>query len=285
MYQDLTEEIVRRGLKVYGIEIFEGGKVAFKRQFAPDVRYPIYSAVKSFTSTAAGLAVQEGKLSIEDGLGALLPGRYLNGLPEEVKTAVDRLPLRRLLTMSVPGFPFRPEGEDWLWWALRCGAGYDSPEVFSYSNVPAYLVGVAVAEAVGEHLIDYLTPRLFEPLGIDKPEFSNDPQGRFYGATGMKLTVHELSLLGQLYLQDGVFNGHRLLTEEWVRMATSCQITGKDGGYGYFFWVDADSFSISGKWGQKCLVYPDKGRMVTWMGDLPERSGEMLRLVREWMER
>lgn len=187
--------------------------------------------------------------------------------------------------MSVPEFPFRPEGEDWLWWALRCGAGYDSPEVFSYSNVPAYLVGVAVAEAVGEHLIDYLTPRLFEPLGIDKPEFSNDPQGRFYGATGMKLTVHELSLLGQLYLQDGVFNGHRLLTEEWVRMATSCQITGKDGGYGYFFWVDADSFSISGKWGQKCLVYPDKGWMVTWMGDLPERSGEMLRLVREWMEK
>lgn len=285
MYQDLTEEIVRRGLQVYGIEIFEGGKVTFKCQFAPDVRYPIYSAVKSFTSTAAGLAVQEGKLSIEDGLGALLPGRYLDGLPEEVKTAVDRLPLRRLLTMSVPGFPFRPEGEDWLWWALRCGAGYDSPEVFSYSNVPAYLVGVAVAEAVGEHLIDYLMSRLFEPLGIDKPEFSNDPQGRFYGATGMKLTVHELSLLGQLYLQDGVFNGHRLLTEEWVRMATSCQITGKDGGYGYFFWVDADSFSISGKWGQKCLVYPDKGRMVTWMGDLPERSGEMLRLVRKWMEK
>ena len=285
MYQDLIEEIVRRGLKVYGIEIFEGGKVAFKQQFAPDVRYPIYSAAKSFTSTAVGLAVQEGKLSIEDSLGALLPGRYLDGLPEEVKTAVDRLPLRRFLTMSVPGFPFRPEGEDWLWWALRCGAGYDSPEVFSYSNVPAYLVGIAVAEAVDEHLIDYLTPRLFEPLGIDKPEFSNDPQGRFYGATGMKLTVHELSLLGQLYLQDGIFNGHRLLTEEWVRMATSCQITGKDGGYGYFFWVDADSFSISGKWGQKCLVYPDKGRMVTWMGDLPERSGEMLRLVREWMER
>ena len=285
MYQDLGAEIIKRDLKVYGIEIFEGGKVVFKQQFAPDVRYPIYSAAKSFTSTAVGLAVQEGKLSVEDSLGTLLPGRYLEGLPERVKGAIDRLPLRRLLTMSVPGFPFRPEGEDWLWWALRCGAGYDSPEEFSYSNVPAYLVGIAVAEAVGEHLIDYLTPRLFEPLGIDKPEFSNDPQGRFYGATGMKLTVHELSLLGQLYLQGGVFAGHRLLAEDWVRMATSCQITGKDGGYGYFFWVDKDSFSISGKWGQKCLVYPGKGRMVTWLGDLLERSGEMLRLVREWMER
>lgn len=285
MYQDLAAEIIKRDLKVYGIEIFEGGKVVFKHQFAPDVRYPIYSAVKSFTSTATGLAVQQGKLSVEDSLGALLPGRYLNGLPEEVRTAVDRLPLRRLLTMSVPGFPFRPEGEDWLRWALNCGAGYDSPEVFSYSNVPAYLVGVAVAEAVGEHLIDYLTPRLFEPLGIERPEFSNDPQGRFYGATGMKLTVHELSRLGQLYLQGGVFAGQRILSENWVRTATSCQIRGKDGGYGYFLWIDKDGFSISGKWGQKCLVYPGKGKMVTWMADLPERSGEMLRLVREWMER
>lgn len=285
MYQDLAEEIVKRDLKIYGMEVFADGKVVYSRQFAPDVRYPIYSAVKSFTSTAVGLAAQQGKLSVEDSLGRLLPGRYLEGLPEKVRTAVDHLPLRRLLTMSVPGFPFRPEGEDWLRWALNCGAGYDSPEVFSYSNVPAYLVGVAVAEAVGEHLIDYLMPRLFEPLGIELPEFSNDPQGRFYGATGMKLTVHELSLLGQLYLQGGVFAGQRILPENWVRMATSCQITGKDGGYGYFFWADKDSFSISGKWGQKCLVYPEKGQMVTWMADLPERSGEMLRLVRGWMER
>lgn len=283
LFERLAWEIETRGLEVYGIEVFEKGKIVYRRQFAPDVRYPIYSATKSFTSTAVGLAVQEGKLSVEDSLGELLPGKYMQGLPEGVKCAVDHLPLGRLLTMSVPGFPFRPEGEDWLRQALTCGAGFDREEVFSYSNVPAYLAGVAVSEAVGEHLMEYLTPRLFAPLGIERPEYADDPQGRFYGATGMKLTVHELSRLGQLYMQGGVFDGQRLLSEDWVRAATSRQIANKEGGYGYFFWVDADGFSISGKWGQKCLCCPARQRMITWLGNMPERSGEMLRLVREWM--
>ena len=283
MVQNLAEEIIARGLDVYGIEMFEKGEVVFRKQFAPDERYPIYSATKSFTSTAVGLAVGEGKLSIEDSLGSRLPGRYFEGLPVTVRMALEQLSIRRLLMMSVPGFPFRPEGEDWLWWAMRCGAGVDSKEVFSYSNVPAYLVGVVVSEAVGEHLIGYLTPRLFEPLGIERVEFANDPQGRFYGATGMKLTVNELSRLGQLYLQNGVFNGQRLLSEDWVRAATSRQIANKDGGYGYFFWVEEDGFSISGKWGQKCLVCPARQRMITWLGNMPERSGEMLKLARERM--
>lgn len=78
---------------------------------------------------------------------------------------------------------------------------------FDYSNIPAYLVGVAVAKALGVHLYDYLEERLFDPLGIVKPTYQNCPSGYFYGASGMFLTVPELAKIGQLCLKKVCLRG------------------------------------------------------------------------------
>ncbi len=283
MYEKLIRRLVSERYDVYGLEIRQGGGFLFRWHPEPDIRYPVYSATKSVTSLGAGFAVSEGKMSVEAPLSEYLPRAYLDRMEPEKRAAFLPLPVKRFLCMSVPGYPFRPEGEDWLDFALGCPIRPEEA-VFSYSNIPAYLVGIAVERAVGEKMGDYLRPRLFEPLWIDAPVLQADPQGRFYGATGMQLTVEELSRIGQVYLEGGCYRGRRLLPESWIKEAVSCQISNREGGYGYFVWVQENSFSISGKWGQKCILYPERGLSVSWLGNMPERSREMERVVRAYME-
>lgn len=279
----LIKETEKNNLNVHGIEIFQNNNIIFRYMRNKDIRYPIYSATKSFTATAVGIAVNEGIFSIDDPLCEYLETRYLQNIPANLKQDFCQIPVKRFLTMSVNGYPFRPSGDDWLETVLRTSTNY-SETSFSYTNVSAYLVGVACENAVGGNLAGYLKSRLFEPLGIENPAFQYDPQGRFYGATGMYLTVHELSLLGQLYMQKGVFNNNRILSENWTDEATKLQIDNPDGGYGYFFWRNGDHFSISGKWGQKCLIYPHKKLIITYLGDMPETSGKMQSIAEDFAE-
>lgn len=301
MYTRLIEKIQTNGYQVHGIEIFRDGELVFTHHFAPDIRYPIYSATKAFTSTAVGLAVAEGKLSVDDPFSAYLEQKYVQYVPTKQREVFAKLPIRRFLTMSVPGYPFRPEGADWLQFALECPVDYEAAPVFDYSNIPAYLAGVAVEHAVGEHLGDYLKSRLFEPLGIQNPVYQKCPTGHFYGASGMELTVHELSLLGQLYLQKGQFQGQQILPEWWVKEATSVQQQNREGGYGYYFWKYGKGYRISGKWGQRCLIFPAQADgqeavtdgaenqcsgvplMITYLSNMQSGSGKVAELIEKYI--
>ncbi|MBQ7433379.1 MAG: serine hydrolase [Lachnospiraceae bacterium] len=288
----LIHTLEEQKFPVHGIEVFQDGTVIEKHHFQADIRYPVYSATKSVTSTAVGLAVAEGKMQLQDPLAAYLPSSALAQTPRSQREAFEQLPITRFLTMSIPGYPFRPEGTNYLAYALSCPVDYNAPAEFAYSNIPAYLVGVAVTNAVGMHLADYLQPRLFAPLGIQDPVWQDSPEGYFYGASGMQLTVHELSLLGQLYLQQGNWQGTQILSREWVREATRCQIANREGGYGYYFWRYGAGYRISGKWGQRCLIFPKGSRctdgsvyahdlMITYLSDMPQGSEQVSQVVEE----
>ncbi|MCM1507993.1 MAG: beta-lactamase family protein [Ruminococcus flavefaciens] len=274
IFSDFIQEIEKNNLNLHGIEIFKDSDIIFRHMWNDDIRYPIYSATKSFTSTAVGIATDEGKISVDAPLSEYLEKKYLQNMNDDLRRDFCRLTVKRFLTMSVNGYPFRPSGKDWLETVLQTNAEYLKTS-FSYTNVSAYLVGVACENATGESMKEYLKTRLFEPLGIENPTSQCDPQGRFYGATGMYLTIHELSLLGQLYLKKGILCNKRILSEKWIDEATKLHINNIDGGYGYFFWVNGDHFSIIGKWGQKCLIYPQKNLMITYLGDMPESSEKM----------
>lgn len=281
MLQELRNLFETGGYAVYGLLVQEEGETVLALGDCT-ARHPVYSATKSFTATAAGMLQDAGKWSVDDPLAAYLPREAVEGMPPGKREAFRLLPISRFLTMSVPGYPFRPEGEDWLAFALSCPADYTCPPAFSYSNIPAYLVGLAAGNAAGEPLSDYLRRELLVPLGIESPVFRTDPQGRFYGATGMELSVEELSRLGRLYMQDGLWNGKRLFSGSWAEAAVRPQIdAGKGQGYGYFFWTGLRDFSVSGKWGQKCLVYPGRKLIISWEGEMPETSGRFERAVRQ----
>ena len=272
----------REGLLPFGAEVRRNGEVTECWEQTPGRRYPVYSATKSFTSTAVGLAVDEGKMDLEDPLEKFF-SQELDRAGGAAGDQWRQVTIRRLLTMTVPGLPFRPSGEDWLMDCFSRTFDVGEGSGFSYSNLPAYLAGVAVERAVGEHTADYLERKLFAPLEIPRPPMRFCPKGHFYGATGMELTAHELGTLGQLYLNQGMWNKTRILSEMWSREAVRRQVPNQEGGYGYFFWVRPDGgFTIRGKWGQICYVFPEAHTVVSWVSHLPEeercrREEELLR--------
>lgn len=278
-FKELVKTIEQNHWPVYGLEIRKNGELLHAYGDTKDTRYPIYSATKSFVSTAAGIAVKEGKFSIKESIYNYLKSEVPVYATMAQKETLKKLTVERLITMSVKGYPFRPEGEDWISYSLLYPIeGVDTPE-FNYSNIPAYLVGAALEKAVGEHLADYLTPRLFEPLGIVKPVYTNCPAGHFYGASGMELTVEELGKLGGLYLNGGIWNGERILTECWVKEATSVKTPCREGGYGYFIWKYKDGFRITGKWGKRCFVFPKTGITATYLSDMQNNSEDLTETV------
>lgn len=273
-------DIVRHHWPVFGVEVYEDGQLTHAWGDTVTNRYPIYSATKTITSIGVGLAVDDGRLDLHAPLAQYLPGSVIHHLSPAQQELYQQLTVRRLLTMSVAGYPFRPEGESWLRSVLELPLPRAAEPVFDYSNVCAYLAGVAATCALGEDLYAVLDRRVFRPLGIIDPPFERCPDGYFYGASKMALTVNELSRIGRLLAQGGTFDGQHILSAEYVQAATSVQQMNREGGYGYFVWKYRSGFSINGKWGQKCYVLPSEQKMITFLAHMEEGSNAL----RESME-
>lgn len=268
-FDALVREIGQHGWRVHGLEVYRDGALVHRWGDTETDRYPIYSATKTITGLAVGMAQDDGRLSIDDPVLRYLPAEAVRAMSPTQREAYAPITLRRLMSMSVAGYPFRPEGAHWLDMALAVPLMHTEERVFDYSNIPAYLAGAAASVALDEPLDAYLKRRLFAPLGIIDPPCGHCPDGYFYGASQMALTVNELSRIGRLLADGGVYDGQRLLSDAFVREATSVQQMNREGGYGLFLWKYRDGFSINGKWGQKCYVLPAARTIVTFLADLP----------------
>lgn len=280
-FQGFVDVIKEKKLEVYGAQVFHKDKIVGSWQEEPMLRHPIYSATKSIVSLAVGMARDDGKFDTDATIYEYLKSEVPVYASSKQVEILKKISVKRLLTMSVQGYPFRPEGDNWLEFSLLYPLEKVEEPVFDYSNIPAYLVGVAVAKALGVHLYDYLEERLFNPLGIVEPSFQNCPSGYFYGASGMFLTVPELAKIGQLCLQKGVFEGQRLVSETYIDEATSIQQLNREGGYGYFFWKYKEGYRISGKWGQRSFVFPEKDMVITYLSN--NGSGEVTEAMEKFI--
>lgn len=281
-FQGFVDVVKQNRWELHGIEVFQDGQVVEQYQ-GKTGRHPVYSATKSVTSLAVGMAVEDGKFDIHAPLYEYLKSDVPAYASAEQLENLKKITIQRLLTMSVKGYPFRPEGDNWLEYSLMYPLQNVEEQEFDYSNISAYLVGVAAAKALNRHLYDYLEERLFEPLEIQKPEYQNCPSGYFYGASGMYLTVQELSKIGQVCLQKGIYKGQRIVSEEYLAEATGVQLKNKEGGYGYYFWKYKDGYRISGKWGQRCLIFPERELMVTYLSNMEHGSEKLAKAVEEWI--
>lgn len=271
-HSGFVNEIQENGWPVHGLELWVNGKLADSFGDTQNTRYPIYSVTKSMVSIAVGMASEDGFLNIDDCVLQYLPAKYIQAMKAGQREAFEHISIQRLMTMSVDGFPFRLSGSDWLDEALSIPLSHPNTRTFSYSNVPAYLVGVAVSFAVDERLDRYLDRKLFAPLGISGPPCQFSPEGFFYGASGMKLTVHELSRIGLMLSNEGKYAQKQIVSPAYVKEATSVQQMNREGGYGFFFWKYRDGFSLNGKWGQKCYVLPARQLVITFLSNMEEGS-------------
>lgn len=280
MYDVIFDMLAEKGLDIHAAEVIHGDNVVLHKRFGEDTRYPVYSAAKSITSAAFSLACDDGLISPDSKLSDFIEKKYHGLMSESFK----ELPVRRFLTMTAGKYPFRPSGNNWLEAILWLDADH-SDTGYHYSNIPAYLVSTAVENAVGGSLIRFLDKRLFSPLGISTPPFEISPEGHFYGATGMKLSVHELALFGMLYLYGGSFGKQHIISKASVIEATYPHVRTDSGdSYGYFFRIADDHFSAVGKWGQRCMVYPEKKLVIAYLSHQPERSDELYSVFKSYAE-
>ena len=274
MKNHLNKLLELKGLDIHAAEVLKDGCVLLHHCPDGDKRYPVYSVTKSVTSAAFALACDDALLSPETPLYKFLD----TDIP--VTDAFKALTFSRFLTMTAGEYPFRLQGDNWLRFILSLDTDY-SDTGYHYSNIPAYLVGRAVENAVGGDLMGYLDKRLFSPLVIEKPAYLTCPEGHFYGATGMELTVHELAQLGQLYLDKGYCKGKSLISEGSVCEALTPRIITPSGDhYGYFFRIAEDHFSMVGKWGQRCMIYPESGLVIAYLSDVREHSDQLYELMK-----
>lgn len=259
-------------LRVLGVKITQHGKVLDEAYWDDNCRRNVYSASKSFTSAAVGIAVREGLLRLDEKLTEAFPDE----LPDEVPENLARAEVRDLLTMCLGQAsgnlmgaqrPLIPE-ENWVRLSLSLPFAYKPGTHFVYNNVGPYLAGILVQRRAGCDLVSYLMPRLFEPLGIRRPIWEEDPMRNTFGAGGLFLSLSELDRLGLLYLQNGNWNGRQLIPEEWVRESLSVQAENGRYGYGYLFWAGPHgSFRADGKYSQLSIIMRDKDAVVTTMAE------------------
>ncbi len=284
-FQGFVDVVKKNNWEFYGIEVFRNGRNIEIYSENPIQRKPIYSATKSITSLAVGMARDEGKFDINTSIYEYLKSEVPTYVSQKQIDTLKQITVKRLLTMSVQGYPFRPQGNNWLEYSLTYPIENVEDKGFDYSNIQAYLVGVAVSKALGKHLYDYLEERLFQPLGITQPIYQNCPSGYFYGASGMQLTVSELGKIGRLCLQQGIYNGQRLVSAEYISEATSTQQLNREGGYGYYFWKYQDGYRISGKWGQRSFVFPESDMVITYLANMEHGSGLLTEAMEEYILR
>lgn len=275
-FDAFVADIEKNAWKVHGVEVYENGKLTYSYGDTVDNIYDIYSATKTILSIAVGIAYDRRLIDLNESVLRYLPVKKVASMSLSQKETFEKITIHRLLTMSVGDFPFRPEGNSYLDFSLACVVKKPEERVFHYSNISAYLVGVALTEAFQADLGKVIEESILKPLGITKYEYGRCPEGYFYGASQMKLTVHELSQVGLLLCNKGMYDGKRILSEEYVQKATSVQQMNREGGYGYLIWKYRDGFSINGKWGQKCYCLPNQGIMVTYLSHIEDNSHDLL---------
>lgn len=275
-FDAFIHDIASNHWQVHGVEVYCDGQLTYSFGDTCNTRYPIYSATKSLLSVAVGIAWDQGKLDLQKSILDYLPERAVVQMVQSQRDAYRKITLHRLLTMSVAGFPFRPEGDSYLRFSLDCPIPAPESPQFHYSNIPAYLMGVALTEALQEDAWAFINRNILDPLHITGAEYTRCPDGYFYGASGMKLSVNDVSRIGLLLYNGGIFEGNRIVSEDYLKRATSVQQTNREGGYGYFFWKYRDGFCISGKWKQRCYILPKQKRMITFLSDIPDDSDHLI---------
>jgi len=236
--------------------------------YGPEIPHVMHSLSKSFTSTAIGFAVDEGLLSLNDLVISFFPGEA----PAEPGWQWKEMRIKDLLTMNTGHIkePWSRESENWVKAFLESEVELMPGTHFKYNSMASYMLSAILQKVTGKALVDFLEPRLFQPLQIKKPHWDTCPMGINTGGWGMRVVTEDIAKLGQLYLQKGVWEGKQLLSEEWVQMATSKQVSNGSNpendwaqGYGFQFWMCRHNcYRGDGAMGQFCIVIPEHEAVV-----------------------
>lgn len=266
------------------------GKVICECNFAP---YPkgmwhiTHSMCKSITGMAIGMLIEEEKLKLDENIYDIFPD-HINAFSKIFRPVIT---VENLLTMT-SGVTFNESGivsgNDWLGSFLNASVNGKPGTEFQYNSLNTYVLSAIVTKRTGETLTEYLTPRLFDPLGITKYYWETCPKGITKGGWGLFLCAEDMAKLGQLYLQRGKWNGQQLVSEYWIEISTARHLKTQNDtyGYGYQLWMEQrpGSFEYNGMLGQNVIIYPDMDMVLVTNAGNKEMFQDciMLNIIRKY---
>lgn len=266
-----------QGVEAHSLMVLRHGHVIAAGWWAPYAEerpHALYSLSKTFTATALGLAAGEGLVGLDEPVISYFP---------ELGGEITDPRARAILVRHVAAMASGHLDETWSRAVARDPANpvrgfllwppdQDPGSVFAYNQSASYTLAAIVQRRAGQTLTRYLESRLLAPLGAGPVRSEQHPAGQDLGFSGMYATTGTIARLGQLYLQRGVWDGARLLTEDWVAAATSVQIPTKGHvlasspdwgwGYGYQIWMSRQGYRFDGAHGQFCIVLPEQDAVI-----------------------
>lgn len=290
---DFLDAIPASGNEFHSFMILRHGKLIAQgwwNPYRPDLKHTMYSVSKSFTATAVGFAIAEKKLSLDDKVISFFPKEEM---PDTVSPYLGSLRVRDLLSMSV-GMPKDPTGdvvqnEDWIKAFLKTPIAYEPGTKFLYNSAGTFMLSAIVQKVTGEKVLDYLKPRLFDPLGIEGIDWETNLQGINTGGWGLRLKTEDMAKFGQLFLQKGSWKGKQILPQSWIDAASTKKIdqdptapqAKKDSsdwlqGYCYQMWRSRNnSYRGDGAFGQYILVLPDQDAVIVITSETKNMQSEL----------
>ncbi len=258
--------------------------------YRPDLKHTLYSCSKSFTATAIGFALQEKLISLDDKVIAFFP----KDVPDTISDWLGELTIKDVLMMSDgqdpdPSFMVAARDSNWIKGFLSTPIVNEPGTKFLYNSLGTYMLSAIVQKVTNQKTIDYLKPRLFEPLGITGIDWETDTKGINTGGWGLRLKTEDMAKFAELFLQKGNWNGRQILPASWVEEASTMKImqdpnapqSKKDSsdwlqGYCYQMWrCRHNAYRGDGAFGQFMIVMPDQDAALAITAETPDMQEEI----------
>lgn len=265
---EFLAQIDRLGLDVNSFMLLQNGKATarfWRKPYRPESPQLLFSLSKSFTSIAAGIAWDEGRFELTDQVISFFPEK----LPKTISENLAKMTVHHLLSMNA-GHHDNIYGQvaheqDWAKAFLAQDVEHEPGTFYRYSTHCTYMLSAIIERVTGGSLVDFLMPRLFEPLGIPRPSWETCPLGMTAGGMGLSISTEGIAKFGQMLLNRGMYEGKRIVSERYIELATTEQSDNRKEatridsaqGYGYQFHLcRRGCYRSDGAFGQLCFVAP-----------------------------
>ncbi len=313
---ELEQLILEKYSNIAGIVVQRGGINEYERYYngsSEESRIHVYSVTKSIISILVGIAIDKGYIkSVQQKVLDFFPDYKI----KRGEKVIEKVTLENLLTMTAPykykSAPYTKyfSSSDWVSAALDLLGGKDTIGEFRYTPLigPDILSGILV-KATGKSVLDFSTEHLFKPLGIETPpnitlnnkeehmafskaKFANgwvcDPKGINTAGWGLTLSAVDMAKIGQLYLNNGVWNEKQIVSASWVATSTKehSRWQKENLPYGYLWWIidDGSGYAAMGDGGNIIYVNPSKELVVSIISTFIPRPNDRIKLIRDYIE-
>ena len=247
--------------ELHHLIVMVDGKVAGELHPAPfkaEHRHTLYSVSKTFVAAAVGLAVDDGKLSVEDELTKFFP---------QYASTIAGVKIKDMLTMR-SGFKteggMRNKQQDWVDYYLSRPLFAQPGTRYSYDSIETYLLSAVVQQVMGKDVLQLLNERVFGPMGINDVEWELCPKGIVTGGWGIYMSAMSQAMFGQLLLNNGQWEGKQLISSQWIDEMMTVRVVRDANDYGYQIWLCEypGAWRADGAFGQYIIVVPQKNMVV-----------------------